>query len=247
MRASHPGLWQSVGHSPKALPQAHRPAAADRRGGRPDLPRHLQPGAVRPTTPTTTSRCATAAPSGCASRDLVAYFCAEFGFHESLPIYSGGLGILAGDHCKAASDMRPALHRRRPALPPGLFLPDHRRRRATSTRTTTTPTSTTCRSRRSPTTTAAKCVSRSRCSGRNVDGQGVAGARSATSRLYLLDTDLPENTRHDRDIAHRLYGGDRSTRIEQEIVLGVGGVRALRATRPASPPPGTSTRATPRS
>ena len=38
--------------------------------------------------------------------DLVAYFCAEFGFHESLPIYSGGLGILAGDHCKAASDMR---------------------------------------------------------------------------------------------------------------------------------------------
>ena len=38
--------------------------------------------------------------------DLVAYFCAEFGFHESFPIYSGGLGILAGDHCKAASDMR---------------------------------------------------------------------------------------------------------------------------------------------
>jgi starch phosphorylase len=37
--------------------------------------------------------------------DLIAYFCAEFGFHESLPIYSGGLGILAGDHCKAASDM----------------------------------------------------------------------------------------------------------------------------------------------
>src|SRR4029077_10475050 len=40
------------------------------------------------------------------STDLVAYFCAEFGFHESLPIYSGGLGILAGDHCKAASDLR---------------------------------------------------------------------------------------------------------------------------------------------
>ena len=40
------------------------------------------------------------------STDLVAYFCAEFGFHESFPIYSGGLGILAGDHCKAASDMR---------------------------------------------------------------------------------------------------------------------------------------------
>ena len=47
--------------------------------------------------------------------------------------------------------------------------------------------------------------------------------------LYLLDTDLPENNERDRDIAHRLYGGDRTTRIEQEIVLGVGGVRALAA------------------
>ena len=47
--------------------------------------------------------------------------------------------------------------------------------------------------------------------------------------LYLLDTDLEENTAHDRDIAHQLYGGDRTTRIEQEIVLGVGGVRALAA------------------
>ena len=60
--------------------------------------------------------------------DLVAYFCAEFGFHESLPIYSGGLGILAGDHCKTASDMGTALRRRGPALSPGLFPPDHRRR-----------------------------------------------------------------------------------------------------------------------
>ena len=47
--------------------------------------------------------------------------------------------------------------------------------------------------------------------------------------LYLLDTDLPENSEHDRAIAHRLYGGDRTTRLEQEIVLGVGGVRALAA------------------
>ena len=46
--------------------------------------------------------------------------------------------------------------------------------------------------------------------------------------VYLLDTDLEENSAHDRDIAHRLYGGDRTTRIEQEIVLGIGGVRALR-------------------
>ena len=60
----------------------------------------------RPSIPTTASRCAATVRSGCAQNDLVAYFCAEFGFHESLPIYSGGLGILAGDHCKSASDMR---------------------------------------------------------------------------------------------------------------------------------------------
>ena len=47
--------------------------------------------------------------------------------------------------------------------------------------------------------------------------------------LYLLDTDLPENNERDRDIAHRLYGGDRITRLEQEFVLGVGGARALAA------------------
>ena len=47
--------------------------------------------------------------------------------------------------------------------------------------------------------------------------------------LYLLDTDLPENDEHERNITHQLYGGDRQMRIEQEIVLGVGGVRALNA------------------
>ncbi|MCZ7562347.1 MAG: hypothetical protein M5U30_21890 [Burkholderiaceae bacterium] len=54
-------------------------------------------------------------------------------------------------------------------------------------------------------------------------------ARIGRVRLVLLDTDLPANSPSDRDIAHRLYGGDRQTRIEQEIVLGVGGVRALAA------------------
>ncbi len=54
-------------------------------------------------------------------------------------------------------------------------------------------------------------------------------ARVGHVTLYLLDTDLPENSERDRDITHRLYGGDRTTRLEQEIVLGVGGVRALAA------------------
>ena len=59
----------------------------------------------------------------------IAYFCAEYGFHESLGIYSGGLGVLAGDHMKTASDMALPLRRGRAALPQGLLPPDDRRRR----------------------------------------------------------------------------------------------------------------------
>ena len=57
----------------------------------------------------------------------------------------------------------------------------------------------------------------------------VQGITGHVVSVYLLDTDLPENSERDRDIAHRLYGGDRTTRLEQEIVLGVGGMRALSA------------------
>src|SRR5258706_11357456 len=100
----HPGLWEVVGHNPKAflkridekrlVDAAEDPAlltafdgviaAYDRYHG--DARRQEPDG-------------------GMLQNDLVAYFCAEFGFHESLPIYAGGLGILAGDHCKAASDL----------------------------------------------------------------------------------------------------------------------------------------------
>lgn len=97
-------LWEAVGHSPKLflrrIAQAKLDAAAKDRIFLDDYNRALtvydaylqQPmrAEVTQLDPAT---------------DLVAYFCAEFGFHESLPIYSGGLGILAGDHCKAASDM----------------------------------------------------------------------------------------------------------------------------------------------
>ena len=100
---------------------------------------------------------------GLAPDDLIAYFCAEFGFHESLPIYSGGLGILAGDHCKAASDVRlpfvgvGLLYRQ------GYFHQTIDAGTATSRRSIPIPTSTTCRSRRSRATVAASCASRSPC------------------------------------------------------------------------------------
>ena len=79
---------------------------------------------------------------------LIAYFSAEFGLHESLPIYSGGLGVLAGDHCKAASDLGLPFVGGRLPLPAGLFPAAHRQRRAGSRRSTRSSTSPTCRPRR---------------------------------------------------------------------------------------------------
>jgi len=158
---------------------------------------------------------------------LIAYFCAEFGFHESLPIYSGGLGILAGDHCKTASDMNlpfvgvGLLYRQ------GYFLQtiDNEGRQhalyndADFDDLPVTPVL-------RPDGGDLKVSVR--LPGRDVH---VKIWKTAVGHitLYLLDTDLEENSPYDRDIAHQLYGGDRTTRLEQEIVLGMGGVRALAA------------------
>lgn len=158
---------------------------------------------------------------------LIAYFCAEFGFHESLPIYSGGLGILAGDHCKTVSDMNlpfvgvGLLYRQ------GYFLQSidgEGRQHAlyNDADFDDLPVAAVV----GPDDGDLKVTVR--LPGRDVLVK-VWSARVGRVKLYLLDTDLEENSPHDRDITHQLYGGDRTTRIEQEIVLGMGGVRALAA------------------
>jgi starch phosphorylase len=157
--------------------------------------------------------------------DLIAYFCAEFGFHESLPIYSGGLGILAGDHCKTASDLRlpfvgvGLLYRQ------GYFLQTidaDGRQHATyhDADFDDLPIAPVLRADGSELHVAVKLP------GREVRIK-VWKAMVGHISLYLLDTDIEANSPHDRDIAHQLYGGDRVMRIEQEIVLGMGGVKAL--------------------
>jgi starch phosphorylase len=159
------------------------------------------------------------------ANDLVAYFCAEFGFHESLPIYSGGLGILAGDHCKAASDLR------LPFVAVGLLY-----RQGYFSQTIDADGAQKANYADSdfeelpvvPVLDPAGAELRVQVElpGRAVQAR-VWRAQVGHLALYLLDTDVEENSERDRDIGHRLYGGDRATRIEQEIVLGVGGVRAL--------------------
>jgi len=160
-------------------------------------------------------------------KDLVAYFCAEFGFHESFPIYSGGLGILAGDHCKAASDLNV------PFIAIGLLY-----RQGYFTQTIDGQGQQ--QAHYHPTDFSDLPVEPARDeSGNEIHVHidlaerslevKVWVARAGHIRLYLLDTDLPSNSKEDRAITYQLYGGDIHTRIQQEIVLGIGGVRALRA------------------
>lgn len=161
------------------------------------------------------------------AQDQVAYFCFEFGFHESLPIYSGGLGILAGDHCKAASDLH------LPFVAIGLLYRQGYFSQAIDSQGNQQVTYTVADFEDLPVTPVL-----------NPDGSSLhievaLPRRNVTVKiwrakighvvLYLLDTDLPENTPQDRYITHNLYGGDKVMRIEQEIILGMGGVRALQA------------------
>ena len=159
--------------------------------------------------------------------DLVAYFCAEYGFHESFQIYSGGLGVLAGDHCKTASDLGLNFVAVGLLYTQGYFTQtidkegnqvahyhDHERADLPV----------------EPALDADGHEVRVVCrfAGRDVHIR-VWQARVGRVRVLLLDTNLPENTTADREITHKLYGGDETVRIQQEIVLGIGGVRALRA------------------
>jgi glycogen phosphorylase len=156
----------------------------------------------------------------------VAYFSAEFGLHESLPIYSGGLGILAGDHLKSASDLGI------PLVGVGLYYDqgyfrqrldrdgwqhedyidvDHRLLPMQPARTNGAPITIAIETR-----------------------TGTIGARVwqlsvGRNTLLLLDSNVEGNRPEDRELTSRLYGGDERVRIRQELLLGIGGVRALAA------------------
>ena len=162
-----------------------------------------------------------------AEKDLIAYFCLEFGFHESLPIYSGGLGILAGDLCKAASDMAIPFVAVGLLYRQGYFnqeIDNYGNQIALyhPTEFDYLPIKA-CRSS-SGEELRVKVQLHDRTISLKV-WEAVAGNIS----LYLLDSDIPENKASDRAITHQLYGGDGEMRIQQEIILGIGGVRALRA------------------
>lgn len=162
-----------------------------------------------------------------AQKDLIGYFCLEFGLHESLPVYSGGLGILAGDHCKTASDLglpfvAVGLLYRQGYFSQTIDAHGNQIVHYKSNRFEDLPLT-------EATDAGGKLVEvRVPFPGREVRLK-VWRAKIGHISLYLLDSDLPANSDKDRSITHQLYGGDRDTRIQQEMLLGIGGVRALRA------------------
>lgn len=156
----------------------------------------------------------------------IAYFSAEFGLHESLPIYSGGLGILSGDHVKEASDMDlpfvavgfiyPQGYFRQRLDPSGWQQAEYNKLNFADV----------------PAIPALdpdgrEVVVEVELPGRTIYAK-VYKFQVGRVALYLMDTDIHPNSPQDRQLSARLYGGDQEMRISQELVLGVGGVRALR-------------------
>jgi len=157
----------------------------------------------------------------------IAYFSAEFALHQSLPIYAGGLGVLAGDHCKEASDLGVPLIGIGFMYPQGYF---HQHITADGWQEEIYEKLNWADAPIEPATTpdGQPCITAVPLGDRTVL-VAVWRVRLGRVKLYLLDTDLEENAPWDRSLSARLYGGDRETRVQQEIILGIGGVRALRA------------------
>lgn len=166
-------------------------------------------------------------PRPCGDAPRTSYFCMEYGLHESLPLYSGGLGVLAGDHVKATSDLGV------PFTAIGLYLRDGYFKQhfdEQGWQQATYPVL-------NPENHPISLVKDEK--GNEVVVTVHLGTQALDLRawrldvgrtpLCLLDSDVASNPASLRSLTHKLYQGDRKTRIQQEIILGIGGVRLLRA------------------
>ena len=157
----------------------------------------------------------------------IAYFCAEYGFHESLGIYSGGLGVLAGDHMKSASDMAlpllgVGLLYRKGYFRQSIDADGHQEHNYPDYDLTRLPIARVQDENGLPLTVTVELP------GRDLT-VAVWLAQVGRVPVLLLDTDVAENAVEDRPITHILYVRGREMRLHQELVLGIGGVRAIRA------------------
>jgi len=219
-------LWRGVRHNPVALLRRiasdRLEAAASREAY---LSRYMQVLAAFDAEVTSEVGPPASAPSLGPDRP-VAYFCAEFGLHSSIPIYSGGLGVLAGDHCRAASDLGI------PMVGVGLLY----QRGYFRQRIQPDGSQEAIGEHFDPDMLPLRRLSEGDRLWLAQLENGGEPARIAAWQIdvgrvpvYLLDTDLPENDSRDRELTSQLYSGDVEERIRQEMILGIGGVRVLRA------------------
>jgi starch phosphorylase len=158
---------------------------------------------------------------------LIAYFSAEFGIHESIPVYSGGLGVLAGDHLKSASDLGlplvgVSLMYRQGYLRQYLNNDGWQQERYPENDFFNLPLIPETNADGTPLVVGVPFPGR-------VVQVRVWRIQVGRVPLYLLDANIPPNSAEDRNVTAQLYGGDSDTRIRQEMILGIGGIRALRA------------------
>jgi glycogen phosphorylase len=220
-------LWRLTGHNPIELLRRVDPARLAACAADPEFLRRYDAVRAAAERQQTSEGTWFATSAGASGERPIAYFCAEFGLHASVPIYSGGLGVLAGDHCKAASDLGV------PLVGVGLLYTkgysDQRLRldgwqEDADERfdVAATPLELVRSAQGDP------CLAAVQMSGRVVR---IRAWRLMVGRVpvVLLDTDLEQNDPSDRGLSHRLYAGGPDLRLRQEWILGVGGVRVLRA------------------
>lgn len=155
----------------------------------------------------------------------IAYFCMEYGIDECLPIYSGGLGILAGDYLKVMSDLRV------PFIAIGLFYKQGYFLQNINVRGDQVALYETWNKHHIPMRSMGDENGKPILIGVNILDRVVYAkiweVQVGYIKLYLLDTDVPENNAEDREITNSLYGGSREIRLQQEIILGIGGAKFI--------------------
>lgn len=221
-------LWRATAHNPVRMLRVISPEALERAARDPKFLAIYDAGIAA----LDASRAATHSwwaktMDGVDPSQTIAYFSAEFALHQSLPIYAGGLGVLAGDHCKEASDLGVPLIGVGFMYPQGYF---HQHISAEGWQEEVYEKLNWADAPIEPAVTpdGQPCVTAVPLGDRSVLA-AVWCVQLGRVTLYLLDTDLEENAPWDRQLSARLYGGDRETRVQQEIILGIGGVRVLRA------------------
>ena len=223
-RHLNPELWDRTNHNPVRMLQLSRQARLVEVSQDEDFLRELHEvhAAFRRYLARTDTYGKTG--NGSALQNPVAYFSAEFGFHESIPNYSGGLGILSGDHCKSASDLDLNF------VAIGLLYRHGYFRQQIDRDGTQQAVNLNQNFHHLPIREVRRENARVLVSVHILDREVYAKIwqlHVGRINLYLLDTDVAENAPEDRLITAELYGGDLEMRIRQEMVLGIGGVRAL--------------------